>query len=302
MSAPHGSSPLAQVEDWDVSHVAVAVVGADGRVLDSHGPTDQEFRLASISKLLSTYALLIGVEEEAIGLDDPAGPDAVRDRGATVRHLLAHTSGLGFQVGDPILAAPGERRVYSNAGIEAAADHLRAATGIPFATYLHEAVFAPLGMRRACLDGSAAHAVYAGVEDLVAFVRELFAPRLLAGATVGEAIGVQFPGRSGVVPGVGRFEPCDWGFGFERNFGRRTTAHQVHWAGTRVSTQAYGHFGAAGTFFFVDPDAGLACICLTDRPFAAWAMKVWPPLCDAVIETFSTHGPSEDPPSVLTST
>lgn len=277
---------LAQVDDWPVPTAAVAVVAADGRVLDRHGDTAAVFRLASISKLLAAYALLIAVEEEAIGLDDPAGPPAVRERGATIRHLLAHTSGLGFDAGDPILSRPGERRIYSNAGIEAATEHLAAQTGIPFETYLTEAVFAPLGMGGAKLLGSPAHAVHAGVDDLVRFAAELFAPQLLAPQTLAEAITVQFPGVNGVVPGVGRFDPCDWGYGFERNFARRTASGGPHWAGARVSPRTFGHFGGAGTFFWLDPVAGIACICLTNRPFDAWALEVWPPFSDVVIETF----------------
>ena len=277
---------LAQVDDWPVPTAAVAVVAADGRVLDRHGDTAAVFRLASISKLLAAYALLIAVEEEAIGLDDPAGPPAVRERGATIRHLLAHTSGLGFDAGDPILSRPGERRIYSNAGIEAATEHLAAQTGIPFETYLTEAVFAPLGMHGAKLLGSPAHAVHAGVDDLVRFAAELFAPQLLAPQTLAEAITVQFPGVNGVVPGVGRFDPCDWGYGFERNFARRTASGGPHWAGARVSPRTFGHFGGAGTFFWLDPVAGIACICLTNRPFDAWALEVWPPFSDVVIETF----------------
>lgn len=279
-------SVLAQVDDWPVPTVAVAVVASDGGVVDRHGDTTAAFRLASISKLLAAYAVLIAVEEEAVGLDDPAGPPAVRDQGATIRHLLAHTSGLGFDPGDPILSRPGERRIYSNAGIEAAAEHLATETGIPFETYLHEAVFTPLGMSGAQLLGSPAHAVHAGVDDLVRFAAELFAPKLLAPQTLAEAITVQFPGVNGVVPGVGRFDPCDWGYGFERNFSRRTASGGHHWAGSRVSSGTIGHFGGAGTFFWLDPVAGIACICLTDRPFDAWALELWPPFSDVVIETF----------------
>lgn len=273
---------LDAVDGWDVPHAAVAVVGAGGTVLETRGPIDRPFRLASISKLLTSYALLVGAEGGSIGLDDAAGP-----RGATVRHLLAHASGLGFEAGDRVRARPGKRRIYSNAGIEAAAQHLAERTSVGFENYLTEAVLTPLGMASSSLYGSPAHDVYGPVVDLLAFAGELFAPRLLPEATLREAIGVQFPGLSGVMPGIGRFDPCDWGLGFERNFGRPR-----HWAGALASTQAFGHFGAAGTFFWVDPVAAVACICLTDRPFDAWALAAWPPLCDAVI---SAYGPGVAP-------
>lgn len=271
-------SALDAVDSWEVPHVAVAVVGADGAVLETRGPIDRPFRLASVSKLLTTYALLVGVQGGTIALDDAAGPPA-----STLRHLLAHASGLGFEAGDPVRSAPGVRRIYSNAGIEAAADHLAQVTSVGFETYLTEAVLTPLGMASSSLYGSPAHDVHGPVSDLVAFAAELLAPRLLPPVTVSAALEVQFPGLAGFVPGVGRFDPCDWGLGFERNFGR-----PGHWAGASTSPEAFGHFGAAGTFFWVDPVAGVACICLTDRPFDAWAMQAWPPLCDSVI---SAYGP-----------
>ncbi|WP_137022963.1 serine hydrolase, partial [Streptomyces albus] len=61
------------------------------------------------------------------------------------RHLLAHTSGLAFDE-DRVMAGPGTRRIYSNAGFEVLADHVTKATDIPFPQYLREAVLSPLGM------------------------------------------------------------------------------------------------------------------------------------------------------------
>jgi CubicO group peptidase (beta-lactamase class C family) len=276
------TSVLAAVDGWDVPHVAVAVVGPDGALLDSRGDLGRPFRLASISKVLTAHALMIAVHNGTIGLDDEAGPP-----GSTLAHLLAHASGYGFEAGDPIFARAGERRIYSNAGIEAAAAHLERRIGVDFDAYLNEALFLPLGMDGASLYGSPAHGVHGTVEDLLAFAGELFTPRLLPPEVIAEATRVQFPGLNGVIPGLGRFDPCDWGFGFERNFAKTSTSGQVHWAGQRVSAQAVGHFGGAGTFFWLDPVARLACACLTDRPFDTWALAAWPPLCDAVVDRFA---------------
>ena len=85
------------------------------------------------------------------------------------------------------------------------------------------------------------------------------------------------------MPGVGRFDPCDWGLGFERNFGR-----PGHWAGQTVSARTGGHFGGAGTFLWVDPVRELACVALTGRDFGPWAMEAWPPFCDAVVAEFAS--------------
>lgn len=265
-------SVLARVDGWDVPAAGVAVVDADG-VLAAHGKVDEPSRIASVSKLLTAYAVGVAVEEEAVGLDDPAGPP-----GATLRHLLAHTAGYGFESDAPVVSAVGARRVYSNRGIEEAAQHLADASGVPFADYLREAVLEPLAMTASDPVGSPAFGFHSTVTDLARFARELLDPTVLHRSTLDAFVEVQFPGVNGIVPGVGRFDPCDWGLGFERNFGRAG-----HWAGTRLSTSTFGHFGGSGSFLWVDPTRGVAAVCLTRREFGPWGMEVWPPLCDAVV-------------------
>jgi len=89
---------------------------------------------------------------------------------------------------------------------------------------------------------------------------------------------VQFPGLVGVLPGFGRQSPNDWGLGIELR-----DSKSPHWTGTRNSERTFGHFGASGTFLWVDPAAGLACGVLTDRPFGDWAKEAWPAFGDAVL-------------------
>ena len=262
--------------DYDVPNTA-ALVRTAGRVLETRGDQDRVFRLASVTKLLTCYAVMVAVQEESVGLDDPAGPP-----GSTLRHLLAHTSGYGFESGAGILGPPGTRRTYSNQGFEVLTAQLTSVTGIEFAEYLSEAVFDPLGMTATHLRGSSAAGGWGTVADLSRFAAELLAPVLLEPATFRDLITVQFPGLAGVLPGVGRFDPLDWGLGVERNFGRTG-----HWAGPSPSRQSFGHFGGAGTFLWVDPDHGIACICLNDRDFGAWSLEAWPPLCTAVLRTYS---------------
>src|ERR1700723_2806894 len=96
---------LQALDDWPVPTVAAAVVGPSG-VLASHGDTGRQFALASVTKLLVARAAQIAIEEGAVELDTAAGPP-----GSTVRHLLAHASGLAMQSADT-LAWPGTRRVY----------------------------------------------------------------------------------------------------------------------------------------------------------------------------------------------
>jgi CubicO group peptidase (beta-lactamase class C family) len=153
---------------------------------------------------------------------------------------------------------------------------------MPFADYLEQAVVTPLGLSQP-LAGSPAHAYRGTLDDLLAFGSELLAPTLLAPETLAEATTVQFPGLAGVLPGWGRMEPNDWGLAFELRDGK-----SPHWTGSRVSPRTFGHFGAAGTFLWVDPEAGLACGVLTDRGFGEWAKEAWPAFNDAVASASST--------------
>jgi CubicO group peptidase (beta-lactamase class C family) len=267
---------LESVRQWPVESVAVAVVGADGRGLGEYGPQEHEFDLASLTKLLTAYAVLIAVEEGALGLDDPAGPS-----GATIRHLLAHASGIGPDSRSPA-ARVGARRIYSHAGFELLGETVEAATGMDFAAYLEAGVLEPLGMSASRLVGSPATGARSTAADVQLFLAEVQQPRLLAGETVQAATSVVFPGLSGVLPGYGRQEPNDWGLGFEIRDGK-----SPHWTGARSSPRTYGHFGRSGTFIWVDPDAGCSCVCLTDRTFGPWAIEAWPPLTDAILTELS---------------
>lgn len=266
---------LQVVDRWPVDHVAVGVVRHD-ELVASRGDAHRVFRLASISKMLSAWAVLVAVEEGTVTLDDAAGPP-----GATLRHLLAHAAGYGFDTAVPI-TRPERNRIYSNTGIEVAAAHVAEQAGISFADYLREAVFGPLGMTHSELRGSPAHAVHSSLTDLAAFARELLRPRLVSRATADEATTIQYPELNGVVPGVGSFRPNPWGLGLEIR-GEKSP----HWTGTRNSPRTFGHFGGSGTMLWVDPEIDTALIALTDRPFDQWsdiALREWPALSDAVVD------------------
>lgn len=272
------------VDGWPVEHAAIAVV-TPGGLLAGRGDLDRDYPIASVTKLLTATAVLLAVEEGALELDAPAGPP-----GATVRHLLAHAAGYGFDSAAPVLAAPGTRRIYSNRGYEELGAQLEAATGIDVASYLEEGVLAPLGMADSRLAGSPAYACVSTAADLARFAAELLRPTLLDPKTLAGMIEVQFPGLPGVLPGIGSYAPLDWGLGFERNFSR-----PGHWAGRRISAEAAGHFGAAGTFLWADPVAELACVCLTDREFGPWALDAWPEFCDRLLISHDRGAPFVTP-------
>jgi len=252
------------------------VLGPSGLV-ETRGPLDREYRLASVTKLLTACAVLVAAEEGILELDEPAGPD-----GSTVRHLLAHASGLPFDSGPP-LARPGARRIYSNTGYDLLGELVAKRSELAFAEYLQAAVLEPAGMASTQLRGSPAASALATLADLLAFAQELRAPRIVAHETLHEALTVQFPGLVGVIPGIGRQDPCDWGLGFELR-GHKSP----HWTGSRNSPRTFGHFGGAGTFLWVDPDAGVALAVLTDLEFGEWALEAWPALSDAVLDAVRT--------------
>ncbi|SFB22277.1 CubicO group peptidase, beta-lactamase class C family [Amycolatopsis marina] len=260
------------IEQWPVDNASTAVVAADGRVLGSHGDTSRVYPLASVTKLLTAYTALIAIEEGVVELDTPAGPE-----GSTIRHLLAHTSGLGFDA-HKVMAEPGTRRLYSNAGFEQLTEALEQHSDIPFRDYQAEALFGPLAMRDTVLEGSPAAGAKSTVDDLTTFAAELQRPTLIDPRTLAMATSVAFPGLSGVLPGFGHQKPNDWGLGFSIRDHK-----SPHWTGEHSSPGTFGHFGQSGTFLWVDPEAGAACVVLTDRTFGPWAAETWPPFTDAVL-------------------
>jgi CubicO group peptidase (beta-lactamase class C family) len=261
---------LRQVDAWPALSVSVGVVRG-GEVVATRGRRDLVLRWASVTKLVTALAALVAAEEGVIDLDEPAGPP-----GSTVRHLLAHASGLPFEPGGPT-ARPGQRRVYSNVGFEQLAEHVANRAEMPFDEYLSSGVLRPLELQ-AELRGSPASELFGTLDDLLALARELQRPSLVAAETLAEATSVQFPGLAGVLPDFGRFDPNDWGLGFELRDEKRP-----HWTGSRNSSHTFGHFGGSGTFLWVDPDADLAVACLTDLEFGDWAKDAWPRLSDAVL-------------------
>ena len=265
------ASALAQVGSWPVPTAAVAVVGPAG-VLASTGPLDAPFPWASVTKLLTALAALDTVTRGLLDLDEPAGPP-----GSTVRHLLAHASGLAFD-GSAVLSRPGRRRVYSNAGIEEVARVVEARTATPFAAVLSDEVLAPLGLGATRLEGSPASGAVGTLADLARLAGELLSPAVVDADLLAQATATVFPGLSGVVPGFGRQDGCDWGLGFEVRGSK-----SPHWTATTGSPRTFGHFGRSGSFLWVDPDAAVACVALGDRDFEAWAVEAWPRLSDDVL-------------------
>jgi CubicO group peptidase (beta-lactamase class C family) len=261
---------LRQIERWPVEFAAAGVTAPDATIAFV-GDARRVVRLASVSKPVAALAVLVAAEEGVVDLDGPAGPV-----GSTVRHLLAHASGLPFE-GERPVAPPGRRRIYSNEGYRVLGEHLEGAAEMSFPGYLREAVCLPLGLE---LDpaGHPGAGMHAHLDDVLAIARELLAPTVVAEETRDEMTSVQFPGLDGVLPDFGRFSPLDWGLGVELKGSK-----EPHWSGSLTSPLTFGHFGGSGTFLWVDPTRAVACAALTTTEFGPWAKEAWPRLSDAVL-------------------
>jgi CubicO group peptidase (beta-lactamase class C family) len=266
---------LATIDGWGAEHPAAAAVGPGG-IIASHGELDRRFYWASVTKLVTTLAVLDAVEDGRIDLNEPAGPP-----GATVRHLLAHASGLPFE-GEAVLALPGTRRIYSNPGFDALGALLAERDRTTFEDAVRTRVLAPLGMAETDLDGRPSEGLHGPLADLASLASELLRPRIVTRATLDEATTTAFPGLTGVLPGVGRFDPLDWGLGVEIRDDK-----VPHWTGSRNSPRTFGHFGGSGTFLWVDPALDTALVCMTDRHYGPWALQAWPSFSDAVISALA---------------
>ena len=172
---------LATYNRPDAAGVSI-LVRRDGQTLfrRSYGLADVEakraatpqtnYRLASISKQFTATAILTLVQEKRIQLDDPIATYLPGlPPGITVRHLLAHQSGLAdyenhlppgeFQVKDAevlailrqlpdLLTPPSTKYAYSNSGYSLLALLVEKITGQRYADALRERVLKPAGMLR----------------------------------------------------------------------------------------------------------------------------------------------------------
>ena len=145
---------------------------------------DTMFRIASMTKPVTSLAVMQLVEQGRLSLDDPAekylpqlaslkvfetfdaktGAYTVRPakRAPTVRHLLTHTAGFGYNFTSPIvrdfkpragevyaagplLFEPGEQWLYST-GIDWGGRIVESLSGKNLETYFRDHIFTPLGM------------------------------------------------------------------------------------------------------------------------------------------------------------
>jgi CubicO group peptidase (beta-lactamase class C family) len=339
-----------------------AVVLRDGALVHAsrHGevpapaprPLDDDdlFDVASLTKVMATTTLAAQLAAEGrIGLDAPvaaalAGFEAAGKGAVTVRHLLAHSSGLPrwrpwyeraaadpvagaaflppgarpppaalapafargralFRealYGEPLEAVPGARAEYGDPGFVALGWLVEAVAGEPLAGFAERRVYAPLGLRSTFFldgldpEGAAARArgrtfvptgasaprrepdVQGAVNDdncwamggvaghagLFSTAREV--------AALGQAWLDAVHGRPSIVPPAAavEFTRRDAAPGSERALGWDTPSRGTSSLGSRLGRGrrgAIGHLGFTGTSLWIDLDAALVCVLLTNH-------------------------------------
>ena len=267
-----------KLQSWPGDPSLVAV-GADG-ILGCRD-SGRLYRLASVTKLLSALTILSAADEGVVSLNDQVGPP-----GASLLHLLAHASGVGFD-GGKVRTSPGVRRIYSNIGIDLAADHLGAQSGNDFRHEMRTRVLEPLGMHNTDLTGAPSKGGEGTIPDMARLAQELLKPRVFPQARIDVLSSLAYSGLGGILPGFGYQAENDWGAGAEiRAF------KSPHWTSPENSPTTFGHFGMAGSFLWVDREAGLACAALSTVDFGEWSLVSWPETSTAVLRTYASTFPS----------
>ncbi|MGM7698318.1 serine hydrolase domain-containing protein [Microbacterium sp. A84] len=259
-------------------HTALVGVTGPDETIAVQGDPHAALALASVSKPLSAWGVLIAVERGLVDLDEPAGPE-----GSTLLNLLDHTSGLPFE-GEQIQASPDTRRIYSNAGFDALGAHVAAAAGMEFSDWMAREVAQPLGMRDIDVTGRPSAGYRASIADLLIFGREVLRPTLIPTALRDLALMVSRPGLRGVVPGYGSFDDNQWGLGFELK-----GTKSPHWLSDSFAPETAGHFGGQGSFLFIDRSRNLAAAFLSGVAFGEEHKRIWPPLTDEIVARYGTH-------------
>lgn len=141
---------------------------------------DTAMRIGSLTKQFTATAILMLADEGKLHLDDDITrflPDyPTHGQRITIEHLLTHTSGIpsytgkpGYMLGvtrdmtvaqlidsfkdDPLEFAPGSAWRYDNSGYVLLGAIIEKVSGMPYAAFLQQRIFTPLGMRHTAYEG-----------------------------------------------------------------------------------------------------------------------------------------------------
>jgi serine-type D-Ala-D-Ala carboxypeptidase len=300
---------LAVARSSGVAHLRGFGTQSDGAPVD---PVQTIFDLASLTKVIATTtAVALLVEEGRLGLDDPVrahlpdfeGDD--KDR-ITVRHLLAHTSGmppglwLYGSARSPEVAMrqvirqrlrrpPGEQAEYSDLGMILLARVAEIAAGEPLDSFLARRLFLPLGMHSTmfippttlrarviptALRNERGFVLHGVVHDGNAFRLGGVAGHAGLFSTPREVLRFGEMMLHGGAYGGVRVLETETVSAFTRlqpgagtrALGWDTPADRSS-AGRFLSARSYGHTGYTGTSLWIDPQLDLVVVLLTNRTY-----------------------------------
>jgi serine-type D-Ala-D-Ala carboxypeptidase len=267
------------------------------------------YDLASLTKVVATTtAVMLLVEDGKMELDAPvsryvpAFSGGARDR-VTIRHLLAHNSGLpagaglpthspdmalGRAISVPLVRAPGAAVEYSDVGFIVLFAAAEQAAGEPIPNLLQRRVFGPLGMtstsfypggpdchrcaptgqrRDGTVHRGVVHDPMAGALGGVAGNAGLFSTAHdLAHFAAMMASGGQLDGVRILSPAtIVEFSRRQPGAGTRALGWDTPAANGAGAAGIKISPRAFGHTGFTGTSLWIDPDRGTWTVLLANR-------------------------------------
>lgn len=253
----------ALIPGWpgDPSFLVFRLVDGSFKVVASGGDLEEVRPWASVSKLAVALAFCVEVDWGLHQITENFGP-----RGATLSNLLSHSSGLGLEESDPSVPVA-TKRVYSNYGIDHAVDVV--VKDNDATTWLHDRVFAGLGMDSTQLRGRPSSGVEGSTQDLAKLALAWLRPDGVAIDTRDRFIRPFLPALDGIVPGFGRFSPCPWGLGPE------VRGEKQHWMGDWPAT-SFGHFGQSGAMALLNVEEKIGLVATSTEAFGPWAVELWP--------------------------
>jgi CubicO group peptidase (beta-lactamase class C family) len=242
----------------------MVLVSLDGGVVTKvaqAGALDEVRPWASISKMVVSLAFGVESDWEHQRFDQHVGPP-----GSTLANLLSHSSGLGLEEDDPVVAV-GTQRIYSNYGVDLAVESIIGDNTAD--NWLRQRVFRPFGMDSAKLEGRPSSGVVGSTNDLARLAVAWLRPDGIAKETRNRLITTYAPQLDGFVPGFGKFSPCPWGLGPE------IQGDKHHWMGDWPAA-SFGHFGKSGALILLNTDEQIGLVATSTEPFGGWATKLWP--------------------------
>lgn len=250
--------------------------------IKTFGKGEGNYRLASVTKLLSTLVFTDAIVHEFFDFSDIVDIDYFGDNNVTFADLLAHASGTRPEYNDPI--APRTKRIYTNEAFELAEQFFIKKLGSSFSGANVAQIFSD-GLKghlgdHIHLESSCAHGAIGDDEGIVALMNEIRNPSFIPQSIFSKLTQTYLPELEGILPGWGNYKHNTFGIGFEIK-GDKTP----HWTSELSSPQTYGHFGQSGAFIFHDPENNISGCCLSNSDFAPWAKVAFPVLSAEIYKT-----------------